>query len=305
MRAVFALVLIAGLGLAGFAVYMAQDYLSDMRDEVAFLQRQQRANPELVRVVVVNAPKSYGEVLSKEEVTVVHREKNNLPEGTFFIPKFDPDSEEAKKRIPVAELYPEYGGLFPKGEPSRYVLRSLEAFEPIMATYVTEPGEDAGITSRLSVGMRAFAISVDVRSGVSGFLRPGDRVDVYWTGTGASTSSLGQEVTKLIESGVKLIAVDQTADAGVTSAIIARTITVEATPQQVARLTQAQSTGRLSLSLRRGDEEVASQNVTEVDQNELLGIVEIVPEVVVEERKCYLTINKGGERIREERECTN
>ena len=66
------------------------------------------------------------------------------------------------------------------------------------------------ITSRLTAGMRAFAISVDVTSGVSGFLRPGDRVDVYWSGTVEEGGRSPRGVTQLIDSGVKIVAVDQT-----------------------------------------------------------------------------------------------
>lgn len=98
--------------------------------------------------------------------------------------------------------------LFPEttDEP-RVVLRPIEKDELILAVKVTKPGEDAGLTSRLAPGMRAFAINVDVSSGVSGFLRPGDRVDVYWTGRVGQHGSR-TEVTKLIEASVALIAVD-------------------------------------------------------------------------------------------------
>ena len=58
---------------------------------------------------------------------------------------------------------------------------------------VTDPGEEAGVTSQLEPGMRAFALRVDVASGVSGFLRPGDRVDIYWTGSvGGTVETEGQ-----------------------------------------------------------------------------------------------------------------
>jgi pilus assembly protein CpaB len=123
--------------------------------------------------------------------------------------------------------------------------------------------------------MRAFAISVDVASGVSGFLRPGDRVDVYWSG------GVGErgEVTQLIESDLRLVAIDQSADDNLSGAVIARTVTVEVSPQQVAALAQAQSTGSLSLSLvGQGDATVAE--AIEVDQRTLLGIVDAPVEVV-------------------------
>ena len=49
----------------------------------------------------------------------------------------------------------------------------------VLATKVTEPGEPAGLTGALDKGMRAFAIKVEAAD----FLQPGDRVDIYWTGS--------------------------------------------------------------------------------------------------------------------------
>ncbi|MEM6740745.1 MAG: Flp pilus assembly protein CpaB, partial [Pseudomonadota bacterium] len=188
--------------------------------------------------------------------------------------------------------------LFPAGADPRFVVRRFEPFEPIIAVKVTEPGEDAGLTSRLSRGMRAFAIRVDVTSGVSGFLRPGDRVDVYWTGDGGSDTIVGSAITKLIDTNVRIIAVDQIADTERSAPVVARTITVEATPQQVASLAQAQSSGRLSLSLVGANDDDVAEAVA-VDQVGLLGIEEIVPEVVVEERVCTTRVRKGAETIEE------
>ena len=107
---------------------------------------------------------------------------NALPEGVFL----------------------DAAALFPAGEEPRVVLRAMEAGEAILAVKVTEPGEDAGVSSRLSAGMRAFAVRVDVASGVSGFLRPGDRVDVYSTGRAGDS-----DVTKLIQTGIRIVAIDQ------------------------------------------------------------------------------------------------
>jgi len=153
--------------------------------------------------------------------------------------------------------------------------------------------------------MRAFAISVDVASGVSGFLRPGDRVDVYWTGP-LPNSNVG-DVTRLIEDGVELVAVDQTADDNMTAGSIARTVTVQVSPQQVANLAQAQATGRLSLSLvGLTDDSVA--DVIEVNQHTLLGIAEEVAAVEaapVLEQVCTIRTRKGADVIETPVECTN
>jgi pilus assembly protein CpaB len=64
----------------------------------------------------------------------------------------------------------------------------------------------------------------------------------------------------------------------------------------VARLAQAQSTGRLTLSLARDSSETIEGTV-ETDTNAMLGIVEevVAPEVVVqEEKKCYTKQRSGG-----------
>ena len=146
--------------------------------------------------------------------------------------------------------------------------------------------------------IRAFAISVDVASGVSGFLRPGDTVDVYWTGSlrGTSDSDRG-EITRLVLTNIELVAVDQTAGADVTGTTIARTVTVAATPQQIAALAQAQNTGRMSLALVGAQDDKVAE-VIEVDQQSLLGIEEQAPAPVVAEKKvCTIRTRRGGETV--------
>lgn len=250
MRAVFALVLLVGIALAGFAVYMAQGYIQQMSAERDMLLAARAQSKPTVQVLAVREPHGYGEVLSPDSVVPILWQEDSLPEGVFT----------------------EMEQLFPPNADPRVVLRQMEAFEPVLAVKVTAPGEDAGITNRLSRGMRAFAISVDVSSGVSGFLRPGDRVDIYWTG-----EARNREITKLIEASVKLIAVDQMSDTGRAAPLIARTVTAEVSPQQVASLAQAQTTGRLSLSLV-GAEDDSVASVQDVDQLMLLGLEEEAPE---------------------------
>jgi pilus assembly protein CpaB len=279
MRLVFGLVLMLGLGLAGFAVYTAKGFIGTYQ---AQLDHERAAAAKIVPtldVYVTTRVVEYGEHLTKKDIKTIAWPQNSIPEGAFT-------DEET---------------LFPKGEDAlRTVLRTMELGEPVMAVKITAPGEDAGITSRLSRGMRAFAIKVDVSSGVSGFLRPGDRVDVYWSG-----ATRGNEVTKLIEAGVRLIAVDQTAHSDRNDAAIARTVTVEITPQQVAALAQAQSTGRLSLSLVGAQDDTVADASIEIDQTRLLGIV--AEEVVEAEREeiCTIRTRKGAEVVAIAIPCTN
>ncbi len=279
MRAMFGLVLVAGVALAGSAVYLAQGYIGKTQTALD-QERQLRAKVgPVVQVYVVNKPKAYGDSLTKEDVELVYWPEKSLPEGVF--------RDEVE--------------LFPVGNnQGRFVLRQMEKFEPLMAVKVTEPGEAAGLTGQLEKGMRAFAIKVDVASGVSGFVQPGDHVDVYWTGTVDGT---GGDLTRLIESTIRVIAVDQQAGAS-SGATVARTVTVAASPEEVARLAQAQATGRLALSLvGNGDDSV--NGTVEVDSTKLLGIEEQEIVVVEEEKVCTIRNRKGGEVVEIPIPCTN
>lgn len=282
MRAVFGLVLVVGMGLAGFAVYMVNGYVAQTQSELD--EERQRAAEAVptVQVYAVNRPMKYGETLTQEDVVLIDYAEPFLPEGVFT-------TEEE---------------LFPEGdEELRVVTRPMEINEPILMVKVTEPGDIAGITSLLAPGMRAFTIKVDVQSGVSGFLRPGDRVDVYWTGNLRTAGGDSQNVTQLIKGSVELIAVDQTADGNRAGAEIARTVTVQVTPSDVALLAQAQSTGALSLSLvGAGDVEVLGG--ISIDQRTMLGVPEEVEEVIEEQvvvevvEKCYVkTRDENGMRV--------
>jgi pilus assembly protein CpaB len=284
MRLMFGLVLLVGIALAGGAVMMARNYISAYQAELANERAARAEVVPTVEVFVANGPLRYGETLTQDSVRKVRWPQDSVPEGAFM--------EEAV--------------LFPDPTRPRFVLRAMEKDEAIMAIKVTEPGEDAGLTSRLEKGMRAFAIRVDVASGVSGFLRPGDRVDVYWTGRVETNGNQSGEVTKLIESAVSLIAVDQSAGGDLDGAVIARTVTVAVAPQQVAKLAQAQSTGNLSLALVGTEDDTAVTDRIEVDQRSLLGLAEAVIQAEPEREKvCTIRTRKGADVVEIAIPCTN
>lgn len=285
MRAVFGLVLVLGLGLAGFAVYMVQGHFEQQR---ALIERERATAAQqipTVEVIAVNRVMAYGERLTPDDVTVIRYAEPFLPEGVFRT------QEE----------------LFPQGaDVPRAVLRQMEPNEPVLAIKVTGPGEPAGITALLQPGMRAFTISVSATNSLSGFLRPGDRVDIYWTGIIPGHDS-GSDVTKLIETAVEIIAVDQSADANVTEMTVARTATVQVTPQQVANLTQAQATGSLTLSLVGQADDIVAEAI-EVDQRALLGIADVAPVIEaapVVEQVCTIRTRRGSEVVEIPIPCTN
>ncbi len=282
MRLVFGLVLIMGLGLAGFAVYMAKGYIEANEAELA---RERATRGQIVptkEVYVTVRAIRYGDRLYKEDVKAVRWPEEGIPEGSF---------------TDIAVLFPENGE-------QRTVLRAMEPGEALMAVKVTEPGQDAGVSSKLSPGKRAFAVRVDVASGVSGFLRPGDRVDVYWTGSNVSDSGGTREFTKLIQTAVKIIAIDQSADEDGAIPTVARTVTVDATPVEVARLAQAQASGRLQLSLVGAQEEEYNSDVA-ITQGDFLGIEQQEVVQVEKEKVCTVKTRKGAELVETPIPCTN
>jgi pilus assembly protein CpaB len=279
------MVLLVGIALAGGAVYLAKDRIAEYQVANA---RAQHALAQVVRTVpvfVADKPLEYGQKLTREDVRSVNWPENAIPEGSF--------TDESI-------LFPE------NSDALRVILRSIEKDEAIMTMKVTEPGEDTGLTSRLERGKRAFTIKVDVSSGVSGFLRPGDRVDVYWTGRVNLDRKNGKgDVTKLIEAGVKLIAIDQSSGGNLDQATIAQTVTVAISPQQVAALAQAQSTGKLSLSLVGANDDTLASAI-EVDQRSLLGIAKQEAKAeVAADKVCTIRTRRGAEVVVLPIPCTN
>ncbi len=286
MRMVFGLVLLVGIVLAGGAVYLAKDRIAQYQYANAQAQAALAKVVATETVYVAQGPLKYGQKLTKEDVRAVDWPVNAIPEGSFK---------------ELTEIFPE------NTDELRVVLRVIEKDEAILALKVTEPGEDTGLTSRLERGQRAFTIKVDVNSGVSGFLRPGDTVDVYWTGRvsiGRDVNDKG-DVTKLIEPGVKIIAIDQSAGDNLDEATIARTVTVSVSPQQVASFAQAQSTGTLSLSLVGAEDDTVADAI-EVDQRKLLGIESREEIAEIEQEKvCTIRTRRGAEVVVLPIPCTN
>ncbi len=279
MRFVFGLVLLIGVALAGGAVYVAQGYIDQYETELAAEREALAQRVTVKEIYVAAAPLRYGDILLPEHVKLVRFPEESMPEGAFF--------DEAT--------------LFPNGNAeARVVLRAIEVNEPVLSTKVTEPGEEAGVATFLEAGRRAFTINVDVTSGVSGFLSPGDRVDVFWSG-----DINGRSATQLIKPGVKIVAIDQSADQDRLEPTIARTVTVEVSPTDVASLAQAQATGRLSLALVGVADTTAIEGTIEVDQRALLGIQEDIVEEVQQEEICTIKTRRAGELVDVVIPCTN
>ncbi len=262
MRNVFTLILLVGIALAGIAVYIVQNYVGAYQQALAKAQSDAQkqvtiAPIDTVDVYVAVRDIRYGEEISMDDVRTVKWPKGALPEGVF--------STE--------------NPLYNDGDKPRVALRGIDVNEAILVNKVTEPGATAGLISQLEPGMRGYAIQVNAITGVAGFLRPHDRVDIYWTATPRVRDVNDDDeeeqffqITRLIETGVKIIAVDQdyVADDNGGTPRLASTIVVAVTPTQAATLTLAQSSGSLSTTLIGLSDE--RTEMVEVSQHALLGL---------------------------------
>lgn len=276
MRGVQIGILGIGLALAGFGVYMAKDYVSQTEAAIAAAQASHAVLPVLntTQVLVATRPLRYGEPIRVSDVQPIAWPTDAVPPGAFT----------------------DMALLIPDPNRPRVALRAMEPMEPLLAVKVSQPGQPAGIAAMLTPGNRAFTIRVDQNSGISGTLRPSDTIDIYWTGRGTDG-----EITRLLSSGVRIIALDENADQDRTFNGVPRSITVEAEPEMIATLAQGQSTGRLSLSLVGLDDDVATGAV-QVDARSLLGMETRVEQVI---ERCTVRTRRGSEVVMIEIPCTN
>ena len=120
--------------------------------------------------------------------------------------------------------------------------------------------------------MRAFTLRIDTVTGVAGFLLPNDRVDIFLT-----RGDRNGPTSDLIMQNVKVIAIDQFADTESTRARVARTATVEVSPEDAQKLALAQQVGRISLSLRQIDEVETTSESRSVNLDDIIEREEAAP----------------------------
>ena len=123
----------------------------------------------------------------------------------------------------------------------------IVANEPILESRLA--GEGAGLTVRLEAGKRALALRVDEIVGVSGFIVPDDRVDVILTTTPLGAGD-GAKISKIVLQNKRVLSVAQSTEQKDGKPQLARSITLEVTPEEAEKLSLASQEGPIVLALR-------------------------------------------------------
>ena len=131
-----------------------------------------------------------------------------------------------------------------------FVNRAFGAGEPIRKERLMETNANL-MSNKITPGKRAAAVKISAENTAGGFILPGDRVDVIHTVTrpGADGQAL-TNVSEIIISNVRVLAIDQTAVQSPEGSAIGKTATLELSPDDAERVMAAEASGLLSLVLR-------------------------------------------------------
>lgn len=217
------LVATLGLAVAGGSAYLARETMNQSRASAA------AADPasELVSVIVAGRDIPFGQPIQPQMLQILSWPRIALPPGAM---------------TDIDALVPE------PGMPPRRATRAMAQGELILASKISGFGEKVTIVQTLGENTRAMAIKVDAETAVGGFVTPGDSVDILMTqGKDATLRAV------TILQNIRILGVDQDADQESDQPGVAKTVTVEVTPEQGQTLALAQKAGTLSLSLRTLD----------------------------------------------------
>ncbi len=135
------------------------------------------------------------------------------------------------------------------------VRHPIMAGEPLTKGALVSPGDRGFLAAALSPGMRAVTVPVSAKTGVAGFVFPGDRVDLVLTQTvNGSDQGSALRASETFLANIRVLATDQSTDSevvdGKTVVREFRTVTLEVTPKIAEKIAVAQTIGTISLSLR-------------------------------------------------------
>ncbi|ANU08598.1 Flp pilus assembly protein CpaB [Paraurantiacibacter namhicola] len=168
------------------------------------------------------------------------------------------------------------------------VRHAVTAGEPVTQGSLVSPGDRGFLAAALAPGMRAITVPVSEKTGVGGFIFPGDRVDLVLTQTVNGAEGQNLQASETILRNLRVLATDQSTETttdenGKTVVRALRTVTLEVTPRIAEKIAVAQTIGTLSLSLRS-----IADNQSELERAIASGEVTVPDGVSKEEEEALL-----------------
>jgi pilus assembly protein CpaB len=241
------LYLTAGLALvfAAFASLMIFSYLNS---------RPLQAGEEMMPVVVAVQDLTYGNSLKSEQMRIVKYPKSSLPKGYYSVKDSLLDQ--------VTKVF-------------------MMENEPITASKLSTAG--GGLSLRIADGMRAVSIKVDKVSGVSGFVLPGDRVDVI-----ASIDRYGKTkdgIATTVLQNVEVLAAGEKTEKQGNKVIASQAVTLLVDASGALSLALSSHQARMSLALRNPND-TDSTMISGVTRKEVMeGKKKVIPRKRVYRKK--------------------
>jgi len=228
------MLLVGALVIAAVTAIMAKNMFAGAGAEKAAAAAATQAVPTGPKVMVARKELPVGTIIDAEALTFQPWPKEMMQNAYYT--EGQPDADMSKLLGTVVR-YP------------------ITAGQPVTRGAVVGPQDRGFLAAALGPGMRAITVPVNVATSVSGFVFPGDRVDVMLTqevAGGGDGPPL--KVTETIVRNVRVLATDQRIDSkneeGQTVVKTFSNVTFEVTPKLAEKLAVAQSLGNLSLSLR-------------------------------------------------------
>ncbi len=171
----------------------------------------------------------------------------------------------------------------------------VTAGEPVTQGSLVSPGDRGFLAAALGPGMRAVTVPVSAKTGVAGFVFPGDRVDMVLTQT-VEGEGRPLKAAETVLRNLRVLATDQTTEQvsdeeGKTIVRAFRTVTLEVTPEIAEKVAVAQTIGQLTLVLRS-----IADNQAELERAIAAGDVRI-PEGASAEEEERILRNAMGQPV--------
>jgi pilus assembly protein CpaB len=130
------------------------------------------------------------------------------------------------------------------------VKNTISAGAPITDSRIVKPGNSGFMAAVLPAGKRAVSIRVTATSGISGFVFPGDRVDILLTHKVSASGRKKAQATETVLRNVRVLAIDQRVANPTHTPSVGKTVTLEVSPKDAEKIPLMGRMGGLSLALR-------------------------------------------------------